>query len=148
MADQSTAQASLPPSETGPSDPEQALSRLWSASRFVRCKLFRNEVLPAVTARIEKINGDQLSKISAVLVMADDFEGLAQLLATLLLRPLSDSLARAAFNLVIEHSLVWRSMDIMGTLNQLVRQQLNHSSSIRMTGRPSWHRRPSCDCAP
>ncbi|SPO26175.1 related to Mediator of RNA polymerase II transcription subunit 12 [Ustilago trichophora] len=67
----------------------------------------------------------------SLLVMADDFEGLAQLLATLLLRPLSDSLARAAFNMVIEFSLIWRSMDIMGTLNQLVRQQLNHSSSVR-----------------
>ncbi len=66
-----------------------------------------------------------------MLVAADDFEGLAQLLATLLLRPLSDTLARAAFNMVIEYSIVWRVMDIMGTLNQLVRQQLNHSSSVR-----------------
>ncbi|TKY86355.1 hypothetical protein EX895_004504 [Sporisorium graminicola] len=112
-------------------DLEQSLSRLWSASRFVRCKIFRSELLPALTARVEALNGEQLSQVSAVFVMADDFEGLAQLLATLLLRPLSDSLARAAFNMVIEHSLVWRSMDIMGTLNQLVRQQLNHSSSIR-----------------
>ena len=112
-------------------DPHQELSRLWSASRFVRCKVFRNDLLPAVSARIDFLNGEQLSQISAVLVLADDFEGLAQLLATLLLRPLSDSLARAAFNMVIEHSLVWRSMDIMGTLNQLVRQQLNHSSSVR-----------------
>uniref|UniRef100_V5EY32 Mediator of RNA polymerase II transcription subunit 12 n=2 Tax=Kalmanozyma brasiliensis (strain GHG001) TaxID=1365824 RepID=V5EY32_KALBG len=119
------------PEENGSGDLEQALSRLWSASRFVRCRIFRNELLPAVTTRIERINGNQLSMVSAVLVMADDFEGLAQLLATLLLRPLSDSLARATFNMVIEHSLVWRSMDIMGTLNQLVRQQLNHSSSVR-----------------
>lgn len=118
------------PSPSTP-DPVHALSRLWSASRFVRCRLFRSELLPAVTARVERLNGDQLSQISAVLVMADDFEGLAQLLATLLLRPLSDNLARAAFNMVIEYSLVWRSMDIMATLNQLVRQQLNHSSSIR-----------------
>ena len=120
----------LPP-EGETTNLEQALSRLWSASRFVRCRIFRNDLLPAVTARVETLDGEQLSQISAVLVMADDFEGLAQLLATLLLRPLSDSLARAAFNMVIEYSLIWRSMDIMGTLNQLVRQQLNHSSSIR-----------------
>lgn len=112
-------------------EPGQALSRLWSASRFVRCKIFRNDLLTAVTARIDNLNGEQLSQVSAVLVMGDDFESLAQLLATLLLRPLSDSLARTAFNMVIEFSLVWRSMDIMGTFNQLVRQQLNHSSSIR-----------------
>ncbi|KAJ9475201.1 Mediator of RNA polymerase II transcription subunit 12 [Pseudozyma hubeiensis] len=120
-----------PPPEASSSDLELALSRLWSASRFVRCRLLRNELLPAVTARVESLNGEQLSQVSAVLVAADDFEGLAQLLASLLLRPLSDSIARAAFNMVIEHSLVWRSMDIMGTLNQLVRQQLNHSSSVR-----------------
>ncbi|KAJ1024687.1 hypothetical protein NDA13_004614 [Ustilago tritici] len=112
-------------------DPNEALSRLWSASRYVRCKIFRTDLVPVVSARIDYLNGEQLSRIAAVLVMGDDFESLAQLLATLLLRPLSDSLARATFNLVIEHSLVWRSMDIMGTLNQLVRQQLNHSSSIR-----------------
>ncbi|KAJ1020774.1 hypothetical protein NDA16_004165 [Ustilago loliicola] len=112
-------------------DPNEALSRLWSASRYVRCKIFRTDLLPAVSARIDYLNGEQLSQIAAVLVMGDDFESLAQLLATLLLRPLSDGLARAAFNMVIEYSLVWRSMDIMGTLNQLVRQQLNHSSSVR-----------------
>ncbi|GAC95724.1 RNA polymerase II mediator [Pseudozyma hubeiensis SY62] len=120
-----------PPPEASPSDLEKDLSRLWSASRFVRCRLLRNELLPAVTARVESLNGEQLSQVSAVLVAADDFEGLAQLLASLLLRPLSDSIARAAFNMVIEHSLVWRSMDILGTLKQLVRQQLNHSSSVR-----------------
>nr|CDI52885.1 conserved hypothetical protein [Melanopsichium pennsylvanicum 4] len=121
--------ATYPKAETRNLDGQ--LSRLWSASRFVRCKIFRDHLVPAVTARIDSLDGDQLSQISEVLVMADDFEGLAQLLATLLLRPLPDDLARAAFNLVIEFSLVWRSMDIMGTLNQLVRQQLNHSSSVR-----------------
>lgn len=121
----------MPPSQGDSHDLEQDLSQLWSASRFVRSKIFRSELLPAVTARVEVLNSEQFSQVSAVLVMADDFEGLAQLLATLLLRPLSDSLARAAFNMVIEYSLIWRSMDIMGTLNQLVRQQLNHSSSIR-----------------
>lgn len=114
-----------------PHDLQHALSRLWSASRFVRCRIFRSELLPAVSSRIDVLSGEELSLVSAILVMGDDFECLAQLLATLLLRPLSDSLARPAFNMVIEFSLVWRSMDIMGTLNQLVRQQLNHSSSVR-----------------
>ncbi|CCF49558.1 putative Mediator of RNA polymerase II transcription subunit 12 [Ustilago hordei] len=125
--------SAAPPSsgDIDDTNPNEALSRLWSASRYVRCKIFRTDLVPAVSARIDYLNGEQLSRIAAVLVMGDDFESLAQLLATLLLRPLSDSLARATFNLVIEHSLVWRSMDIMGTLNQLVRQQLNHSSSIR-----------------
>ncbi len=112
-------------------DLQYALSRLWSASRFVRCKIFRSELLPAISSRIDVLSGEELSLVSAILVMGDDFESLAQLLATLLLRPLSDSLARPTFNMVIEFSLVWRSMDIMGTLNQLVRQQLNHSSSVR-----------------
>ncbi|KAJ1025584.1 hypothetical protein NDA18_003927 [Ustilago nuda] len=123
--------AALSSGDIDGTDPNKALSRLWSASRYVRCKIFRTDLVPAVSARIDYLNGEQLSRIAAVLVMGDDFESLAQLLATLLLRSLSDSLARATFNLVIEHSLVWRSMDIMGTLNQLVRQQLNHSSSIR-----------------
>ncbi len=73
-------------------DLQYALSRLWSASRFVRCKIFRSELLPAVSSRIDVLSGEELSLVSAILVMGDDFECLAQLLATLLLRPLSDSL--------------------------------------------------------
>ncbi|PWZ02056.1 hypothetical protein BCV70DRAFT_185819 [Testicularia cyperi] len=110
---------------------EDQLGRLWSASRYVRCKLFRNELLTAAFARAEALTGQDLCRIAAILERGQDFEAMAQLIAALLLRPLSDGLARSTFNLVLEFACIWRSMDIMGTLNQLVRQQLNHSSSVR-----------------
>ncbi|KAN0064708.1 RNA polymerase II mediator complex subunit [Thecaphora frezii] len=109
-----------------------ALPHLWNASRYVRIRLFRYHLLPrAATCKLDGLSRQRFCLLTTVMAMGQDFESLLQLMVTVLMRPLPETLAKTVLDLLIEHHAVWRGLDALPTLATLVRRQLNHASSTR-----------------
>ena len=115
-------------------DPESlrtALPHLWNASRFVRIRIFRVQLLPMAATRPSALTASRFCTLAILMTMGEDFESLLQLIVSLLMRPVQGDLAIVIYDSLVQHHRIWRALDALPTLSQLIRQQLDHASSRR-----------------
>jgi len=84
-----------------------ALPHLWSGSRFIRVKIISEQLLPSILARPHLLNSSRLALLISVIVEAEDFSSLSEMVLSLLQVQLDPLCLSLLCSTILEHSMLW-----------------------------------------
>ncbi|PWN51812.1 hypothetical protein IE53DRAFT_367728 [Violaceomyces palustris] len=111
-------------------DFDVSLSHMWTASRFVRVRILRECVLPRMQALAPKLDEKKFIWVATIMVRAQDFDSLSELVFCLLSTSLNNACLDSVISCVVEHYDTWKALGTFESM-RLQMEQMKSSSIER-----------------